>query len=182
MPVQIGRPPDHSFDEPLALLSDCHRRIERFLNVLVMLARTAAGGELDDDQRRSLAAALLYFREAAPKHTADEEESLFPRLRAAGGAQAEEILAEVDRLESDHAHADRLHREVDELGQQWLSAGTLSAEPARRFAALTGELSSIYKSHIETEDTRLFPLARRVLDPAIQRLIGSEMAARRVAR
>ena len=33
MPIQIGQGADHSFDEPLGLLSDCHRRIEQFLGV-----------------------------------------------------------------------------------------------------------------------------------------------------
>ena len=179
MPVQIGQKPDHALTEPLGLLSDCHRRIERFLGVLVTLARTARGGPLAEDRRQSLAAALQYFREAAPKHTADEEESLFPRLRAAGGPEIAEVLAEVEHLESEHAYADRLHREVDQLGNEWLRAGTLPAEPAVRLSDLTTELSSIYKTHIEMEDTRLFPLARRVLGAAAQREIGEEMAARR---
>ena len=179
MPVQIGQKPDHAYTEPLGLLSDCHRRIERFLGVLVTLAGTARGGEMNDDQRQSLMAALQYFRDAAPKHTADEEESLFPRLRTAGGPEVEEILAEVELLESDHAYADRLHREVNQIGNDWLRAGTLPAQLAERLRDLTGELSSIYKTHIEMEDTRLFPLARRVLGAAAQREIGGEMAARR---
>jgi hypothetical protein len=39
---------------------------------------------LNEEQRGAFEAALRYFREAAPKHTADEEESLFPRLRRIG--------------------------------------------------------------------------------------------------
>ena len=31
MPITIGAAPEGSFAEPLRLLSDCHRRIERFL-------------------------------------------------------------------------------------------------------------------------------------------------------
>ena len=34
-PLQIGAAPDHDFDEPLGLLSDCHRRIEHFLDILI---------------------------------------------------------------------------------------------------------------------------------------------------
>ena len=41
MPLQIGQPLDHDFDEPLGLLTDCHRRIEYFLDVLVTLTRDA---------------------------------------------------------------------------------------------------------------------------------------------
>ena len=36
---------------------------------------------MTEETRVALESALRYFREAAPKHTADEEESLFPRLR-----------------------------------------------------------------------------------------------------
>ena len=54
-------------------MSDCHRRIERFLTVLV---RVAERGSLEGEARGAFEAALRYFRDAAPKHTADEEESL----------------------------------------------------------------------------------------------------------
>lgn len=182
MPVQIGQKPDHAYTEPLGLLSDCHRRIERFLAVLVTVSEMAHGAPLSDDQRQSLTTALQYFRDAAPKHTADEEESLFPRLRAAGAPEVAKALSEVEKLESDHAYANRLHAQVDRLGNQWLESGALPPELADHLMALTNELTSIYKTHIETEDTFLFPLARRVLDPAQQREIGEEMSARRSRR
>ena len=85
MNLQIGEPPSPSFQQPLALLSDCHRRVERFLGLLARVAAEGRGGLLDRRQREALEAALRYFREAAPRHTADEEESLFPRLRALKG-------------------------------------------------------------------------------------------------
>ena len=43
MPIQIGQRADHGFDEPLGLLSDCHRRIEHFLRVLSTISADAAG-------------------------------------------------------------------------------------------------------------------------------------------
>jgi hypothetical protein len=61
----------------------------------------------------------------APKHTADEEHSLFPRLRASG-----DPLPELDALESDHAAADNWHVEIDQIGRQRLVEGSLNA--ARR--------------------------------------------------
>jgi len=81
MPVVIGAKPENSFAEPIGLLEDCHRRIERFLSVLAQLSGQVS---LTADQRASLETALRYFREAAPKHTADEEETLFPRFRGCG--------------------------------------------------------------------------------------------------
>jgi len=78
MPVQIGAPA-HNFSDPTGLLSDCHRRIEMFLRVLEGVA-LVIDRPLTGESRSALESALRYFREAAPKHTADEEESLFPRL------------------------------------------------------------------------------------------------------
>jgi len=42
---------------------------------------------------RALASALRYFGEAAPKHTADEEESLFPRLRQIRHAEIQAVFS-----------------------------------------------------------------------------------------
>ena len=179
MPVQIGEKPGHDFAQPIGLLSDCHRRIERFLDVLVKLAAELCGGEMNHEQRLAFNGALTYFRVAAPKHTADEEISLFPRLRAAGSAEGYEVLAELARLEADHVRADRLHLEVDRLGNAWLHEGRLPSESAERLRAKTEELRTIYKAHIEAEDHRVFPFAARVLGAEAQREIGREMAARR---
>ena len=105
MPIQIGQPPGHDFDEPLGLLSDCHRRIEHFLHVLAVVDAEAAGGPLTLTHRSALEASLRYFAIAAPKHTADEEESLFPRLRGSSDPAAVAAMTLVDRLEHDHDEA-----------------------------------------------------------------------------
>lgn len=79
MPVVIGDAAENGFANPIGLLSDCHRRIERFLKTLEAVA--GESGVLDAQCRKALQTALEYFRSAAPKHTADEEEDLFPMLR-----------------------------------------------------------------------------------------------------
>src|SRR5512141_2227909 len=103
-----------------------------FLGVL-KAAAALNGRQLNEDERRSLDNALRYFREAAPKHTADEEQSLFPRMRQTGSAEAQTALAELERLEADHRWADPLHARVDELGQKWLAAGKLESLDAAAF-------------------------------------------------
>jgi len=120
MPIEIGQKKESDFSNPLGLLGDCHRRIERFLGVLVSLSERANGGPMPAEQRVSLETALAYFRNSAPKHTADEEDSLFPRLRAS--EQAGTVIDCLTRLEGDHQVAERDHRSVDELGMRWLSA------------------------------------------------------------
>ena len=123
MPVTLGAKPDHGFDEPLGLLSDCHRRIEHFLGVLRRVAEAGHGEPLAPAQAEALTAALRYFKTAAPRHTDDEERSLFPRLRAAGDPRVGEAMAEIDALEADHRAAAAAHRAVEELGLEWMDRG-----------------------------------------------------------
>ena len=66
MPVLLNDTPQAGFDEPLRLMSDCHRRVERFLGVLTRVARERADGELDKQHRGALESTLRYFRNAAP--------------------------------------------------------------------------------------------------------------------
>lgn len=179
MPITIGTKPGSNYNDPLGLLSDCHRRIERFLELLATVTRQASGGELNGEQREATETALRYFRNAAPKHTADEEESLFPRLRSATGGAAVEALALLDRLHDDHQAAEEMHGEVHDLVAQWLEEGELSTGRTLRLAALLEDLSAIYRQHIAVEEGQLFPLAERALPQAEVTQIGREMAARR---
>src|SRR5215467_6838427 len=131
MPVQIGVKA-HDFTEPLELLSDCHRRIEMFLGILEAIAKCVDQAP-SEEARRALDSALRYFREAAPKHTADEEESLFPRLRQIDNAELQAALAHLDALEQDHRWAEPLHEVVDLVGGEYLANGELTAAKARDF-------------------------------------------------
>jgi len=177
MPVQIGAK-THSFSEPTGLLSDCHRRIEMFLGSLVQVAPLLEKS-LDAQTRSAMETALRYFREAAPKHTADEEESLFPRLRRMLNPEVEAALETLDPLERDHRRADSLHAQVDGLGRKCLQGGSLSSEGAREFDQAVAELASIYKEHIRIEDELVFPVAGKVLSSSEKAAIAAEMAARR---
>jgi hemerythrin-like domain-containing protein len=177
MPIQIGTKAS-DFSDPTGLMSDCHRRIEMFLNAL-RAAGAFNGRWLTEDERRALDAALRYFRDAAPKHNADEEESLFPRLRCVSDPEVHSALGDVDRLEQEHHWAAPLHAEVDRLGRQWLLEGRLAADEARTFQSAVGKLHAMYRTHIEFEDRVLFPLAARVLSPDQRAAVAQEMAKRR---
>lgn len=182
MPIQIGQPPGHDFDKPLGLLSDCHRRIEHFLHVLVVVDAEAAGGPLTLAHRSALEASLRYFAIAAPKHTADEEQSLFPRLRDSPDPAAAAVMMLVDRLEHEHDEADVHHVAVAVLVQRWLAEDRLSPSATRELRERLAQLQDLYQRHIMVEDEELFPAAARVLDDAQLRQIGLEMAARRRIR
>jgi hemerythrin-like domain-containing protein len=175
MPVQIGQKRQADFSNPLGMLSDCHRRIESFLAALLALARQ--GGDLDERAASSLRNALEYFRHSGPRHTADEEESLFPRMRECEDAQ--EALQSIEALQADHVRADRAHMEIDELGTRWLENARLSAEGAARLTELLESLAQLYARHIDVEDNSVFPAAGRVLSKESLANIGEEMRSRR---
>src|SRR5215470_11767089 len=177
MPVQIGAK-THHFTDPTGLLSDCHRRIEMFLGTLDSVA-----GIIDqaptDEVRQALDSALRYFSQAAPKHTADEEQSLFPRLRQVANPEIATALSRLEELERDHRRADPLHVEVERLGVKYLSEGRLPVGEVTRFRDLMRELKGMYEQHIGMEDNIIFPLAARHLNERDKRAIADEMAGRR---
>ena len=177
MPVQIGSVA-YSFANPTGLLSDCHRRVEMFIGSLKAVAGIS-DCELTDETRRSLDLALRYFREAAPKHTADEEESLFPRLRQIDNPELQACLARLDALEGDHRWAEPLHQTVDQLGTKYLLQGRISPAEVQMFREMVNRLHSMYQRHIEIEDKEVFPVVDRVLSAEIKSQIAQEMAVRR---
>jgi hemerythrin-like domain-containing protein len=179
MPIVIGAKRESDFTDPIGMLGDCHRRIEMFLDVLVRVAEQARGEALDEEQRGALETALRYFREAAPRHTADEEESLFPRLRRIESAGVRAIIARIESLEEEHVCADRSHGEIDDLGRFWLREGMLLPEHASRLLTLLVQLRDLYRHHIAAEDNEVFPAAAAALSAYDRQAIGSEMASRR---
>jgi hemerythrin-like domain-containing protein len=179
MPVTIGAKPSPDFSDPIELLIDCHRRIERFLAVLVEVASQAKGGPMTNKQSHDWKQALDYFRNAAPRHTADEEESLFPRLRQLNQPEVERALAEIQELETDHEQAAEWHEMVDQLGRRWLSESVLVADDTERLNQALANLSQLYSRHIALEDNSLFPVATSVLAGTEKANIGTEMAQRR---
>lgn len=182
MPIQLGQRPSPGFEDPLGLLSDCHRRIERFLDVLIRVVDQSADGALKPEHREPLEGALRYFRVAAPKHTQDEESSLFPRLRQVEQAAVRDAMAKLDQLEADHDTAEQAHARVDAMGSQWLRDGTLPPPARDELSHLLQDLRELYRRHIAVEDRELFPLAGSLLDASQLATVGREMARRRGLR
>lgn len=135
-----------------------------------------------EDIRRALESALGYFSQAVPKHTADEEESLFPRLRDNSDPEVISVLARLDELEREHRWADPLHARVKGIGLKYLSNGSLSNQEVESLKTSIRELRSLYQRHLQFEDDVIFPLAARALTDQDKSAIASEMADRRKVR
>ena len=179
MAIQIGNKLENDFNNPIGLLCDCHRRIERFLNLLIVVTEQAQGRELNDDQRQALDTALRYFQKSAPRHTLDEEESLFPRLRKVGRELKAETLATVDLLHTEHLQIDTAHNEINALIFKWIEEGTLTEVETADLQDALMQLHTTYQQHITYEEETLFPLAQEILKDEELRVIGEEMAQRR---
>lgn len=175
MAVQIGAKLDSGFDDPIGMLKDCHRRIESFLGILCIVIDRKQGGNLTGEERDAIQAALQYFRTGGQRHTADEEESLFPRLREV----AAESFEEIDRLEDDHHEANDLHQSIERTYSLWIDSGVLDPADTKRLHTETARLKQLYADHIHVEETIVFAQASRVLDNKSIAAIGNEFRLRR---
>jgi len=179
MPIAIGQKPSADFTDPIGLLTDCHRRIERFLTVLVNIANRPSGEPLASNERHALETALRYFKEAAPKHTLDEEDSLFPRLFSSNDPRVKQLAGLIQHLNDDHRTAQDWHAEIDRIGNEWLVEGDLSGRDAHRLREMLDNLSEFYREHIASEESQVFSVASQVLTREDVESIGREMAGRR---
>jgi hemerythrin-like domain-containing protein len=159
------------FDDPLGMLSACHRRIERQLETLERLQRHLPEHGCDADARAAARAILRYFDTAAPNHHADEEASVFPRLKAALPAVADALIATIER---EHAVLAANWRHLRPL-LAGIAAGACANLAPKQVAVVRGA----YDQHIALEESELIPLAARTFDAETLAAIGREMAARR---
>src|SRR5215470_12215536 len=79
----------------------------------------------------------------------------FPRLRSLDRPELQTMLERINSLENDHARANRSHAEVDRLGHEWLTSGSLAPLDAERFSRIVSELAELYRDHIRTEEHEL---------------------------
>ena len=158
------------FDDPLGMLSACHRRIERQLAVLGRLQRHLPEHGCDADARAAARGILRYFDTAAINHHADEETSIFPRLIEATPSAAG-LVADLD---GDHRRLAARWRHLRPLLAA-IAAGSRANLAPREVA----ELRRAYDVHIAREETELIPLAREVIGATALLVVGEEMARRR---
>ena len=170
----IPNKPGPSFDEPLEMLSACHERIEAQLSTLERLVPHLEKKGCDEDARSAARAVLRYFDTSGVMHHQDEDQDLFPLLRARAAAQGRrEIAATIDEFEREHetmnAQWTRLRERLKAIVE---GEARLAAEEVTRFAWL-------YRRHMDREGAAVLPYAREILDDAQRAALGERMAARR---
>lgn len=174
------RLPMEGFAQPLLLWGACHQRGQR---VALLLQRLFEHLELhgpSDATRVTAAEVRRYLVEAAPRHHADEDVDLFPRLRRQIDArgkcipEAGRAVEALDVLERDHVR----------LEDQWqrVQAALVHAEtavPTLEHCAIADEFAGGFITHHEIEDQLITPVAERALTGEDLAAIGAAMAARR---
>ncbi len=163
------------FDDPLAMLQACHDRIEAHCATLEKLVEYLPLHGCDSAARQAAGNILRYFDTAGLNHHADEERDLFPLLRASShGPEAVELAALLESLMAEHRLMEQAWQDI----RAGLVAITTALGTTLDKPAVTG-FTALYRSHLETENSRLLPLANALLTPAQLASLGETMAARR---
>ena len=158
------------FDDPLALLRACHRKMLAQCDLLDAVVAKARSGELDDTARKAVQDISRYFSSSAPLHHRDEEQDLFPRINRQSLRIAELVHG--------------LKREHDELDSLWsILAPELRRIPddgfSDAFMGTAARFCELSRQHINRENMELLPLLASSLSKQELGYIGEAMAQRR---
>jgi len=164
------------FDEPLEMLTGCHRRIEKHLETLKRLREHVEAHGVDAEATAAAQSVLRYFALAAVNHLEDEERDLFPmiegRINDAGEAARFRQFREL--VEADHRRLEaawsRLRKPLEGI-----SEGLTRALPRNDVHAFV----DAYARHIVAEESVLQEFVDRWLDDGDRQMLGRAMAARR---
>ena len=166
------------YDDPVGMLQGCHRRIEKKLATLGALCTHLATKGIDAEASVAAQAVLRYFDTAAAYHHQDEEIDLMPILerRVSDASDLARLQALEARVHEDHLEIDRVWARL-RRSLEGIADGLMRTIPEPDVQALI----SLYRRHIEAEETVLVPLARRWMSPHDLALLGRAMATRRGA-
>jgi hemerythrin-like domain-containing protein len=156
----------------LGQLKNTHDRQGEVLGGLREAARRLAGGRGGPEEMTTIENALHFLGRAVPRHFADEEQSLFPRLRN----HRPDLGKEIDRIVAEHAVHLALHDQLAAAVAGWREAPRPA--DARPLIDVVEALCSAHEAHVEAEKA-LFAEAAVAIGPSEDAAIEHEMAERR---
>jgi len=169
--IQTSPKPSSDKEDAISLLLGCHQRIRHFTEVALRLAQNPEAPV--SDRSEAARSVLRYFQVALPLHEADENESIYPRLRRKlpPGALADANEAMV-----------RQHTEIDaviaELIPQWQSVAAAAGQPPELLSR-TSHLQQLWDVHLSVEEEHVVPALRQHLTADDLNAIRNEMSVRR---
>lgn len=157
------------------MLLACHQRIRNFTGIAARLAD--AVGCPDPEIANAAEAVNRYYAVALPLHEADENESVYPRLR--------QRLTDSREREALHAMVDQ-HAPIDELVAMLLLRWEVLTRAPGRLGEFAEELrdharqlQELWNEHLALEEEIVFPLIRNRLTAEDLHDIHVEMKQRR---
>jgi hemerythrin-like domain-containing protein len=164
------------FDDPIAMWTGCHRRIEKQLATLARLAAHVAAKGVDPEASAAALAIMRYFERSGPHHHEDEDRDLFPLIEQRV-SNTRDLLAFRElrsTLEGEHR---AMHGAWARIRKplQAIAEGIPKPLPVPDVEAFR----AIYAKHIPAEDEAVPELVRRYLSSADLETLGRSMAARR---
>lgn len=158
--------------DALQVIREEHSAIAAMLRSLGMLIRFGPG---EKPQRffETVRWMLFYIDEFPEQHHhRNESQFLFPLLMTG----APELKPVIDRLEIDHENGERRVRELQHLLAAWEVIGE-SRRPV--FESAFDEYLHFYLDHMRIEETKLLPVAQRLLSGQERRTLDERFGARR---
>ena len=169
------------FSRPLDFLFHCHQKIAASLEAL-----RRATAELHEAAEPEFAetlatidTVLIHLKTAGKKHTADEEESLFPRLRLYKDDVVSEVFEVLDQLEAQHKRAASIENSLSKLVVNLQACDTPEEGKLALFGDLGESLYDLYRPHIQMENEFVFPAAAEILSREDLHSMGREIFQRR---
>jgi hemerythrin-like domain-containing protein len=167
--------PAVGFEQPYEMLEACHERVQRSLDLLTRLLAYIDDKGHDAQTCAAAADVLRYFDIAAPLHHEDEEVHVFPLLLAQGDAA---LQAAVRQLQADHLKMVALWARARQPLLRWRAPDCSEQISAADRSAIEA-FCAIYGAHIATEEERVYPAARALMNEAALTAMGRQMQARR---
>ncbi|WP_394782333.1 hemerythrin domain-containing protein [Undibacterium sp.] len=163
------------FDQPLAVLKHCHDKIRKQLATLGKLPAHLAAHGADEEAQQAANAVRRYFNQAAPLHHEDEEMDLLPMLEITATNEDAALLAELmPAILKEHTQMHviwhRLDKQLDAIAAA--TSKDLAADDVTQFCEM-------YTQHMQTEETHIAPMAKRLFSDAQMGRLGSAMQQRR---
>jgi hemerythrin-like domain-containing protein len=170
--------PSASFDDPVAMLFECHNRVRISLDLLRKLCAHLQTKGQDEHTASAATDILRYFDIAAPLHHQDEELHVFPALRK---SHVIAIQTYVERAQADHI---RMNDQWSALRITLLDLASAKRETkwSQTFSDQVYSFTATYDEHLNIEEQLLFPALSMAVGAKELEDMGLEMQQRRGVR
>jgi hemerythrin-like domain-containing protein len=164
----VANQPTDLNQDPFAELLRAHQDIEAHVSELERAADEAGDGTKSAAALATIGEVIAFFEGPGAIHQADEEQTLFPRLRPL--ATFAQMLAAFD---FQHQLTDTT------LAQLRTAFRGFSPGAAPKLRQVARQFAEMQRAHMMAEERALFPLAAQALPPEVIVHMREEMAARR---